>query len=43
MATLTGCGSSTGFFASAPQTYNITITGTSGALTHSTTVTLTVQ
>ena len=43
VATLTGCGSKTGFFASPQTTYNVTITGTSGVLTHSTTVTLTVQ
>jgi hypothetical protein len=42
-ATLTGCGSTTGFFASPQTTYNVTITGTSGALSHATTVTLTVQ
>ena len=42
-AALTGCGTSTGIFASNQQTYNVTITGTSCALVHSTTVTLTVQ
>jgi hypothetical protein len=36
------CGAG-GYFSQPQQTYNITITGTSGALTHSTTVTLTVQ
>ena len=40
---LTGCGASTGVFGQSQQTYNVTITGTSGALTHSTTVTLTVE
>jgi hypothetical protein len=43
VAGLTGCGSSTGFFGQTQQTYNVTITGTSGALSHSTTVTLTVE
>ena len=40
---LTGCGYSTGFFGQAQQTYTVTVTGTSGALAHSTTVTLTVE
>jgi sugar lactone lactonase YvrE len=43
MVGLTGCGVSTGFFGQQQQTYNVVVTGTSGALTHSTTVTLTVQ
>jgi sugar lactone lactonase YvrE len=44
---LTGCGS--GFWKSptstttTPQTYNVSVTGTSGSLTHSTQITLTVQ
>ncbi len=42
-ATLTGCGNGTGVFTH-PATNNvITITGTSGALTHSTTVTLIIN
>ena len=40
---LTGCGSHNGFFGHAPQTYNITITATSGTLQHSVKTTLTVQ
>ena len=41
---LTGCGGKpTGYFGQAPQTYTLTITGTSGSLSHSTTVTLTVE
>ena len=40
MAGLNGCGTVTG---SLPQTYTVTVTGTSGALSHSTTVTLTVE
>jgi len=37
-ASLTGCGSPTGFFAQSPQTYNVMITSTSGALTRSASV-----
>jgi hypothetical protein len=43
MAMLTGCGSSNGGGSQAAKSYTVTITGTSGALTHSTTVTLNVQ
>jgi hypothetical protein len=41
---LTGCGGkSSGFFGQSPQTYNLTVTATSGSLTHSTNVNLTVE
>jgi hypothetical protein len=41
---LSGCGSNgSGFFTQAPQTYSLTVTGTSGTLSHSTTITLTVE
>jgi hypothetical protein len=47
LSTLTGCGGggsgSSGAGGSQPQTYNITVTATSGALSHSTTVMLVVQ
>jgi sugar lactone lactonase YvrE len=42
VAGLTGCGSATDS-SGQPQSYTITITGTSGTLSHSTTVTLNVQ
>jgi hypothetical protein len=41
MASLSGCGG--GYFGPTPQTVTLTVTGTSGTLQHSTTVTLTVQ
>jgi hypothetical protein len=43
MAGLTGCGSGNGFFGHAPQTYDITITATSGTIQHSVNTTLIVQ
>jgi hypothetical protein len=42
-AVITGCGSTNGFFAHAPQSYNLTVTATAGGLTHSATVTLKVE
>ena len=38
---MTGCGG--GFFGAPPHSYTITVTGTSGSLSHATTVTLTVE
>ena len=43
VAGMTACGSGSGFFSQAPQTYPMTLTGTSGALHHSVTLNLTVQ
>jgi hypothetical protein len=44
VAGITGCGTSgSGFFGQAAKTYTVTVTGTSGTLSHSTTVSLTVQ
>ena len=43
MAGLCGCESISGSLSHAPQTYTITVTGTSGALSHSTVVMLTVE
>jgi CSLREA domain-containing protein len=42
-ATLTGCGSNSGFMLQSPQTYTLTVTATSGTLQNSQTVTLIVQ
>ncbi|MGP8259228.1 MAG: MBG domain-containing protein [Acidobacteriaceae bacterium] len=42
LGTLTGCGSG-GFFGTAQQTYNIVVTATSGQVSHTQSVTLTVQ
>jgi hypothetical protein len=43
MTWIGGCGSTSGFFAQQQQTYTITVTGTSGALSHTASVSLTVQ
>ncbi len=43
MAGLTGCGSSTGYFDQPQKAYTVTVVAKSGALTHSTPITLTVQ
>jgi hypothetical protein len=40
---LIGCGSGNGFLGQQQNSYTVTVTGTSGALTHSTTVELTVE
>jgi formate hydrogenlyase subunit 3/multisubunit Na+/H+ antiporter MnhD subunit len=43
MTMLSGCGSANGFLSQPQQSYTVTVTATSGTLTHSTTVTLTVE
>jgi hypothetical protein len=43
VAGVSGCGSSTGFFAQAQKSYKVTATATSGTLSRSTIVTLTVE
>jgi hypothetical protein len=40
---LSGCGSSNGFFGQPQKTYTVTVTATSGALSHSTNLTLIVE
>jgi predicted PurR-regulated permease PerM len=43
VAGISGCGSNDGFFALQQKTYSVTITGTAGSLSHSGTVSLTVE
>jgi sugar lactone lactonase YvrE len=43
LAGLTGCAKNSGFFGHQEQTYTLTFTATSGTLSHSTTLSLTVQ
>jgi sugar lactone lactonase YvrE len=43
MAGLSGCGTSSGFFGQGEKTYNVQITASSGSLSHSTSITLTIQ
>jgi hypothetical protein len=43
MATLNGCGSVNGFFGQQQKTYIVTVTATSGSLSRSVNLTLTVE
>jgi hypothetical protein len=43
IAGVSGCGSTSGFFAQSQQSYTIQVTGTSGTLSHGTSFTLTVE
>jgi sugar lactone lactonase YvrE len=43
MTWMSGCGGGTGYFTQQQQTYTVTVTGTEGALSHASTVSLTVQ
>ena len=43
MTWMSGCGGAAGYFTQQQQTYTVTVTGTEGALSHSATVSLTVQ
>jgi hypothetical protein len=43
MAGMSGCGATIGYFGQAQHSYTVTVTGTSGALSHSTTITITVE
>ena len=43
LAGLSGCGSGVGFFGQAQRTYSVGVTGSSGALSHTSNVTLTVE
>jgi hypothetical protein len=43
MAGLSGCGGNNGFFAQAQRSYTMTVTVSSGSLSHTSTITLTVE
>jgi hypothetical protein len=43
MAGLSGCSAMSGSLARSTQTYTVTVTGTSGSLSHSATIALTVE
>jgi hypothetical protein len=43
MAGLSGCGATSGFFGQPSQTYTMTVTATSGSLSHATTITVTLE
>jgi lipopolysaccharide export LptBFGC system permease protein LptF len=43
MTSIGGCGGTSGYFTQQPQTYTVTVTGTEGTLSHSSTISLTVQ
>jgi CSLREA domain-containing protein len=43
MAGMSGCGATIGFFGQTQHTYTVTITGSSGALSHTSNITLTVE
>ena len=42
-AALSGCATNNGFFGQSPKTYNVTITATSGTVSHTATVTLDLE
>jgi hypothetical protein len=43
IAGLSGCGANSGFFGQPSQTYTMTVTASSGSLSHATTITLTLE
>jgi hypothetical protein len=43
LGALSGCGITSGLFAPQQKSYTVTVTATSGTLTHSTSLTLTVK
>jgi hypothetical protein len=42
-AALSGCGTNNGFFGQSQKTYNVTISATSGTVSHTATVTLDLE